>query len=386
MKTYKNLYRSLFDISLIEECIWRASKDKRYRPPVRRIIENREWYSGQIIKMLQNKTYSFNNYPKKIINEGTNKKKRVIVTPLFYPDQILHHLIIYPLQPIIFKSMYEHAYGSIKTRGPDKAVKQLRKWVDKLKNKNFYVLKCDIRQFFGSIDHNILKNKLQRKINDNDFLELVFSLIDSYSEEEGKGIPKGFYTSQWFSHLYLTEFDHYIKNELGAKYYMRYSDDIIILDTNKRRLRKIFYKMQEFINSKLLLEFKDNWQIYRFIDENGKHGRDIDFIGRRIYRNKTTIRKKTLRQIGRKANRLEKKREEYNLGKGQGITVHDAHSMLSHIGRTKHTDVYNWYQDHVKPKVNKRRLRKQVSRADKKNNKEVDPITQLSLQRRKWDF
>ena len=384
MKTYKNLYRTLKDISLIEECIWTASKDKRNRPPVKKVIENREWYSAQILQMLENKTYSFKNYPKKIINEGSNKKERIIVTPLFYPDQVIHHLIMYPLKPIIFKSMYEHAYGSIEGRSPLVAIKQLRKWVDSYQNKNFYVLKCDIRQFFGSIDHNVLKRKIQRKVNDSDYLDLVFSLIDSYDEGVvGKAIPKGFYTSQWFSHLYLTDFDHYIKHELGAKHYMRYADDIIVLDTNKRRLRKIFNKMQDYLNNQLFLEFKDNWQIYRFVDKNGEHGRDIDFIGYRLYRDKTTIRKSHLRQINRKANHLEKKREDYKNGNGQGVTVHDAQSMLSYLGRTKHADVYHWYQGHIKPRINKRRLRKQVSKADKKKNKEIDYITELSLQRRK---
>lgn len=359
----------MLDIGLVEKCIAVASKGKRKKPPVHKVLFNKEWYASKVLKMLANNDFHFRSYPVVEINEGTRRKHRTIVTPLFYPDQIVHHLIVSQLRPIVMKSLYEHAYGSIPDRGIHTAKKQMEKWVRSYGNKRFYVFKCDIRHFYDSIDHSILKNKLQRKISDNRYLDLVFGLIDSFESEPNRGIPKGFYTSQWLAHFYLTEFDHFIKEKLHVKHYMRYVDDIVLLDTNKKRLRKNAQEMEKFLNEKLNLKLKDDWQLFRFVDKNNENGRDIDFMGFRFFRNKTILRKSNLRTIRRKANHLDKKRRNYNEGSGQGVTVHDAESMLSYLGWTKHADVYNWYQKEIKPKVNKRRLRKKVAHHDKVINK-----------------
>lgn len=368
MKTYKNLYESILDIDLIEECLVTASKGKRKKPPIRRVLHQKERYSKMVLDMLENETYHFKKYQTIMINEGTSKKERTIVTPAFYPDQIIHHLIASQIAPIISKSMYEHAYGSIPGKGIHVAKKRMEKWIRKYGNKRFYVFKCDIRKFYDHIDHDILKRKLQLKINDTRFLKLVFSLIDSFEEEPNVGIPKGFYTSQWFAHLYLTEMDHFIKEELHVKHYMRYLDDMVLIDTNKRRLRKNAESLRVFLKEKLNLELKDDYQLYRFVDANNEHGRDIDFMGFRFWRGKTTLRKRNLKAIRRKANHLDKKRRLYNERKGTGVTSHDAQSMLSYLGWTKHADVYNWYQKEIKPKVSKRRLRKKVSNKQRCEN------------------
>ena len=360
----------MLDIGLVEECITTASKGKRKKPPVHKVLFNKEWYAAKVLKMLVNHDFHFRFYPVVEINEGTRKKHRTIVTPLFYPDQIVHHLIVSQFRPIVMKSLYEHAYGSIPDRGIHTAKKQMEKWIKSYGNKRFYVFKCDIRHFYDSIDHSILKNKLQRKISDNRYLDLVFDLIDSFESEPNKGIPKGFYTSQWLAHFYLTEFDHFIKEKLHVKHYIRYVDDIVLLDTNKKRLRKNAQEMEKFLNERLNLKLKDDWQLYRFVDKNNENGRDIDFMGFRFFRNKTILRKSNLRTIRRKANHLDKKRRNYNEGSGQGVTVHDAESMLSYLGWTKHADVYNWYQKEIKPKVNKRRLRKKVAHHDRLINKQ----------------
>lgn len=369
MKTYKNLYTNILDIGLIEKCIMTASKGKRKKPPVKRVIENKEWYASQLLKVLSKEDYYFQAYKTVLINEGSMKKERTVVTPLFFPDQIIHHLIVSQLKPIVLKSLYEHSYGSIPDRGVHIAKKQLEKWIKKMGNKRFYVFKCDIRHFYDSVDHSILKNKLQRKITDNRFIKLLFSLIDSFEEEPGKGIPKGFYTSQWLANFYLSEMDHFIKEQLHVKYYIRYMDDIVLLGTNKRKLRNQAQELEKFLNNNLDLKLKDNKQLYRFVDKDNKNGRDIDFMGFRFFRNKTILRKSNLRTIRRKAYHLEKKRKGYQEGTSQGVNVHDAQSMLSYLGWTKHADVYNWYQKEIKPRVNKRRLRKKVSHSDLRKNK-----------------
>lgn len=360
----------MLDIDLIEQCIIDASKEKRHKPAIQEALENKHYYAERLLELLKTNSYEFREYDTMIIADGATGKERTIVCPKFVYDQILHHLLSSQLAPIVMKSLYTHSYGSVKGRSPHDGMKHMKKWIQSYGNKRIYVFKCDIHHYYDSIDHTILKRQLQKKISDDRYLDLVFRLIDSFSSEPGKGIPKGFYISQWFSHLYLTELDHFIKEQLHVKHYMRYVDDMVLLDTNKKRLRKNAEAIVKFLDEKLNLELKDNYQLYRFVDKDDKNGRDIDFMGFRFFRNKTTLRKRSLRSARRKANHLDKKRRGYNEGTSQGVTVHDAQSMLSYCGMLKHTDTYNYYQENIKPKVNKRRLRKKVSNHQKKLNRQ----------------
>lgn len=346
----------------IVKCIKAASKGKRNRFDVKQVLNEAERHAKRIRNLIVSGEFHFTNYKTAVINCSTEKKERLIAKPRFRYDQIVHHVIMSVFRPIVERGLYEHAYGSIPNRGPHTAKYFLEKWIRSFGKKRFYVLKLDIKHFYDSINHDILKQKLKRVIRDKKYLNLLYALIDSYSP----GLPKGFYSSQWFANFYLSPFDHYVKEVLGAPYYLRYMDDMVILSPNKRKLHKIKEGLEKYLNEELDLQLKENWQLYRFVDKNDKNGRDIDFMGFRFYRNKTTLRKSSLRRIRRKANRLAKKRELYQAGEGQGTTVHDCQSMLSYLGWTTHTDVYQYYQKWIKPKVNKRQLRKKVSAAAKR--------------------
>lgn len=348
----------------VKRCIKAASKGKRSRNDVKKVLEHIDEHTDKLIQDIQSGTFEFRAYTTCTINSDSERKERLIAKPKFKYDQIMHHILMSVFSPIVERGLYEHVYGSIPKRGPHKAKKYMEKWIRSYGKKRFYVFKCDIRHFYDSIDHNILKNKLHRVISDDRYLEWLFRLIDSYEP----GLPKGFFSSQWLANFFLKEFDHYVKQELGAKHYMRYMDDIVILCPNKRKLHKIKDGLEEFLNTRLKLELKPNWSIYRFVDKDDKNGRDIDFMGFRFFRNKTTLRKSNLRRIRRKANKLDKKRRAYNEGTGQGVTVHDAQSMLSYLGWTKHTDVYDYFQEWIKPMVNPRRLRKKVSNYQRRQN------------------
>ena len=113
---------------------------------------------------------------------------------------------------MFYQGMYEHSYASIPNRGAHKGKKQIEKWI-KYDPKNCkYVFKGDIHHFFPSINHDILKAKLAKKIKDEQFLDLVYKVIDTTKT----GLPIGFYTSQWFSNWYLMEFDHFVKEQLHS--------------------------------------------------------------------------------------------------------------------------------------------------------------------------
>lgn len=282
------------------------------------------------------------------IYDGVRRKKRQIYVPTMR-EQVIHHMISNVLQPIFMRSMYVHSYGSIPGRGAHKAKKKIAAWIKKDKDGFKYILKLDVKKYFDSIPHGILKYKFAKLIHDERFLNLINEIIDVTD----KGIPIGFYTSQWIANWYLTDLDHYIKEELNAKYYVRYMDDMVIAGNDKNELRRIKKGIEMFLNKNLGLELKHNWQIFPL------ESRDLDFMGFRFSTNKITLRKSILAKARKKAHRINKR----------GVTIYSARQMLSYVGWINATDVYNYYNKYIKPNVSFVQLRHYISRYDKKNRK-----------------
>lgn len=296
----------------------------------------------------------------KLIYDGLRRKQRVIVVPTM-EEQIVHHMVVNILQPIFICGMYEHSYGSLPGRGGHAAKRMIERWIGRNDRNMKYCLKMDIRKYFDSIPHDILKRKLAALIHDRAFLGVLNEIVDVVPGD--RGIPLGFYTSQWFANWYLTGLDHYIKEQLGAVYYVRYMDDMVIFGGNKRNLHRMREAVQRFLWERLGLELKANWQVFRFdyTKRDGTHiGRDLDFMGFRFYRNKTTLRKSIMLKATRKANRICKKRGRR--------TIHDCRQMLSYLGWIDCTDTYGMYRQRIKPRVSFRRLRKRVSQYQKAKN------------------
>lgn len=176
-----------------------------------------------------------------------------------------------------------------------------------------------------------------------------------------KGLPLGFYTSQWFANFYLQDFDHYVKEQLGVKYYMRYMDDMVLLGSNKKELHRVKEQMLEYLQDNLHVWFKDNWQIFRFDYKDGDahQGRFIDFMGFRFYRDHITMRRTIARKAMRKAAKL---------GKKDTITPADARQMLAYYGWIKHTDSYNFVKKYIEPYVDFDELKKIISDDAKRRN------------------
>ena len=153
-----------------------------------------------------------------------------------------------------------------------------------------------VLKFYPSIDHAILKQLIRKKIKDKRLLSLLDEIIES-----AQGVPIGNYLSQFFANLYLTYLDHWIKEQKKVRYYFRYADDIVILGGDKQELRDLFYNIQYYLNNKLKLNFKDNWQIFK-VDSRG-----IDFVGYRIFHTHTLLRKSIKKKFCKKINKLNKK-------------------------------------------------------------------------------
>lgn len=347
MKRAGYIYRKIYNIDNVKAAIYKASLGKRHKHYVAKILNNINYYAECVSKMLMDKTYIPSEYRTRKIYDGANKKERMIYIPKFYPDQIIHWALILQIENIIMKGMYKYSCGSVPNRGTSYGQKILRKWLDNDYSGTKYCLKMDITKFYPSVDKNILKNMFRIKIKDEDCLWLIDKIIDS----SDKGLPIGNYTSQWFSNFFLEGLDHFIKEKLGIKYYLRYVDDLVLLGGNKKKLHFSRKSIEQYLKN-INLSVKNNWQVF-LIDT-----RAIDFLGFRFYRQKTILRKRNALRIKRRIKKIARK---------NNLSYRDACAIVSYWGWIKRSDSYNFYNQYIKPYVNINVAKKRISRYAKNN-------------------
>ena len=315
MRRYNNLFEQIVTLENLELADKKARKNKHHIA-----IDEFDRHRMRNLKILQQQlidgTYKTSQYSTFTIYEP---KERIIFRLPYYPDRIVHHAIMNILEPIWISVMIKNTYSCIKRRGIHKALKDVKCDIrDKEGTK--YCLKLDIRKFYPSVDHDILKAIIRRKIKDVRLLKLLDEIVDS-----AKGVPIGNYLSQFFANLYLAYFDHWVKEVLKVKYYYRYADDIVILASNKGYLHEIFEKIQQYITS-LKLEIRDNWQIFE-MDNRG-----LSFVGYVIRHKYIKLRKNIKHNMCSKAYKLSKlnlTEDEYK------------QQMCSYLGWAKHGDCRN---------------------------------------------
>lgn len=318
MKRVNNLYPLIYDIDNIELADKKARKCKEKRYGVARHDRNHHKENVDLSNRLKDRTYRTSDYSNYKIYEP---KERTISRLPYYPDRIVHHAIMNIMEPIWVKIFTSDTYSCIKNRGIHALVKKLRRDLDQDPEGTKYCLKMDIRKFYPSLNHDILKAIIRKKIKDKDLLWLLDEIIDS-----AEGVPIGNYLSQFFANLYMAYFDHWVKEELKVKYYYRYADDIVLLSNSKDQLRNWLLAIKVYLTNMLKLELKDNYQIYP-VDSRG-----IDFVGYKLYHTHTLLRK----SIKAKMFKLVRK---YKEGK---ITLEDLKQrMASYFGWLKYCDSKN---------------------------------------------
>ena len=277
MKRVNNLYPSIDAADNIELADKKARKCKRTRYGVRKHDQNKEIDNYALHLSLLNENYKTSEYTTYKIYEP---KERIIFRLPYYPDRITHHAIMNVMEPIWTKIFTRDTYSCIKGRGIHALVKKLQSDLRKDPNGTMYCAKMDIRKFYPSINHEILKSIVKKKIKGKSLLKLLFEIIDS-----ADGVPIGNYLSQFFANLYMAYFDHWVKEELRVRYYYRYADDIVLLSDDKNQLRNWVLAIKVYLTNVLELKLKDNYQIYPV------ESRGIDFVGYVCYHDHTLLRK-----------------------------------------------------------------------------------------------
>ena len=220
-------------------------------------------------------------------------------------DRIVHQTIYTELTKIFEPTFIHDSYSCREGKGTHKAVKALE-IIGRQMTHNYtapcYVLKCDIRRFFDSVDHQILLEILSRKIKDERFLHLCQEIITSFAGYKdyvrtGAGIPIGNLTSQIFANIYLNELDQYLKQKLKEKFYIRYADDFVILSPDKKHLREIQLEIENFLKEKLRMELHPDKVFLR----NFYQG--IDFLGYILFPKHKVLRTKTKWRMLKKMDR-----------------------------------------------------------------------------------
>jgi len=244
---------------------------------------------------LLNKTYKHSNY--EAFNISDPKPRNIHKATV--KDRLLHHAVYRILYPFFDNKFVYDSYSCRNNKGTHKAMNRFRYFyrkVSKNNTKTVLVLKCDIKKFFASIDHQILLNILSRHIKDKNVVWLLEKIIKSFdSGTDGKGLPLGNLTSQLFVNIYMNEFDQFMKHRLKIKYYIRYADDFVILNQDKDILKLLLSKISQFLTQNLELNLHPQKVSIKTFSSG------IDFLGfvhfshYRVLR--TTTKKRMIKKI-----------------------------------------------------------------------------------------
>lgn len=255
-----------------------ARKGKQHRACIQDFDKDREYRLLSLQRDLAGGKYRTSKYSSFKIYEP---KEREIFKLPYYPDRIVHHAVINVLGQSWIDLLIPDTYACIKGRGIHAAASRVKSILREDPLGSSYCLKIDIRKYFPSINKDIMKRIVSQTIEDSKLLKVVCEIIDS-SEN---GLPIGNYLSQYLSNLYLNDFDHFVKNDLKVKNYVRYADDMIFLSSSKSELWDIFNKISVYLYTKLRLTIKPNYQVF-MVDIRG-----IDFVGYVFRHSHTRLRK-----------------------------------------------------------------------------------------------
>lgn len=244
---------------------------------------------------LKNKTYKHGDYQAFKINDPKPRD----IHKASVRDRVLHHAVYKILYPEYNKTFISDSYSCRVNKGTHKAIYRFEKYTRKVSQnytRQCWILKCDIRKFFASIDQNTLIKILEQKILDRDILNLLQNIIQSFdSGIDAKGLPLGNLTSQLLVNIYMNEFDQYVKHNLKQEYYIRYADDFVFVSDDKKYLESVLFEINIFLKNKLCLDLHPNKCFFKTIYSG------VDFLGwvhfprHRVLR--TSTKKRVLQNI-----------------------------------------------------------------------------------------
>lgn len=337
MKRYGNLWQKIIDWQNLLLASNLAQKGKRFRPNVIEFNHNREQELFKLQTELKTKTYHPGNYKSFYIYEP--KPRLISAAP--YRDRVIHHALCNIIIPLLEPSFIIDTYANRVGYGTHRALKRFIKYA----RSSDYILQCDLKKYFPSIDHQILKQIIRTKIKCVDTLWLIDLIIDNSNPQESliiyftgddlltpltrrKGLPIGNLTSQFFANFYLNNFDHFIKETLKCQKYVRYVDDFALFSDNKNYLKSAKIAIEAYLQDLRLILHPQKTQLF-------KTDRGANFVGFRVLPQTIRVRNDNLRRARVRLKRLQK-----SYGQGKTNLKKLIQRLQSWEAHLKHGDTY----------------------------------------------
>lgn len=325
--TIKNSFYKNLTFEKIYQAHYRARQQKTTKSELILFEMNLENNLTNLLNNLRNGTYRIGNYRTFYVTEPKLRK----IQALPYVDRVAHQWYVEEfIKPNIVPKFIKDTYACLVNRGTHKAVDAVQHYMQIYRRNygDFWILKCDIKRFFYSINPHILFNILKRHISDKKLLDFTWHLIFDNREEE-IGIPIGNYTSQFFANIYLNELDQYVKHTLRIKYYVRYMDDFVFLLDSKETCKKVKKQVEDFIGERLELELNAKSRYYPC-------NQGVNFCGFRIWPTHRLLRTSSKKKIKRKVRMWNRYWENGNIDFRIVMP-----SLQSWVGHCIHCNSYN---------------------------------------------
>lgn len=290
MKRVGFLTEKIADKDNLYLAYYKAKRGKQYKKEVIRFGDNIDYNINKLHDEILEGNVSVGKYRQFTI---TDPKKRNVYAAAF-GERVLHHAIMNVCHEYFEKTMIYDTYATRLNKGVYKALDKAKSAAMRYR----YVAKLDFRKYFDSISHDILKDKLERIFKDKRLLDIFSQIIDTYSVEEGKGIPIGNLTSQYFANYYLSSLDHYVKEELKVPVYIRYMDDMLLFDNDIRRLKECVNLVENYSCEKLHLTLKI--PVVKQTEDT------VSFLGYKIGKNVILLNSRSRNRFSKKMFRYEK--------------------------------------------------------------------------------
>ncbi len=343
MKTYCNLYQHLCSYENLLLAFINARKRKSLKPYVLDFEANLQNNLFSLQWELLTHTYK----PKPLTTFTVRDPKTRKISASDFRDRVVHHAICNIIAPIFESRFICDTYANRKGKGTLAALKRFDSFLRKVTGNGRinrreresykenrvpgFALKADIRHYFETIDQEVLLSVLQRRIKDDELLWLIKTILSNHkTQEAGKGMPLGNLTSQFFANVYLGELDNFVKHNLKAKYYLRYVDDFIILERNRKLLEEYKTKISEFLKTELKLELHP--QKSSIIPLR----RGVTLLGFRAFRHFRLLKKSNQK-------RIEKRLQKFRI-KFARCEISREHILLSMAGWEGYAKMGNTYR------------------------------------------
>lgn len=302
MRRYGNLWGNVVSWANLITAARKARRGKRDRCAVQRFEFDLE---GELLR-LHGELVSGTYRPGPFSSHWINRPKRRMISAAPYRDRVVHHALMNVLEPILDRHFHPHSYACRKGKGTHAAADRLQV----LMRRRRFLVHCDVRKYFPSIDHEVLKGLFRRLVKDRQVLGLMDLIVDHSNEQEPvveyftgddlftphecrRGLPIGNLTSQWFANWYLNGLDHYVTSRLGIGGYVRYCDDFVLLHDDRVALKEALITVREYLDTIRLRVHEERLTIRPV-----RVG--VRFVGYRLWATHRLIRKQNVRLLRRR--------------------------------------------------------------------------------------